>query len=222
MDITLTPWEDHLLERKTERDLKTIRQAATAFANSVRPGHIAAILIGECNDGSVPGVTDADGLQRKIRTELERIYPPIEWRQIVYKKEGRSCIRIEIEYDANTPHFGDAAWIRQGAETIKAPEAMLQKLVELRLSKVRALSEWVGKEVTASWSNSTPPHRPNWMKYSCVIVNVTNFFVTFQGLQSENRRSEPISWLDISWDDDNNRLRIFVSPEMATVTRSPF
>lgn len=80
------PWDDHLLERKTERDLKNIRRTAVAFANSVKPDHVATILIGECNDGSVPGVTNPDELQRKIRIELERIYPPIEWRQVVREK----------------------------------------------------------------------------------------------------------------------------------------
>src|SRR6185437_16233816 len=56
MDESKVPWEDHLLERKTERDLKDIRRTAVAFANSVRLGHTAVILIGECDDGSVPGI----------------------------------------------------------------------------------------------------------------------------------------------------------------------
>ena len=47
------PWEDHLLERKTDRDLKDIRRTAVAFANSVRPDHTAVILVGEGNEGIV-------------------------------------------------------------------------------------------------------------------------------------------------------------------------
>ncbi len=31
------PWEDHLLERKTENDLKDLLKTMVAFANSVRP-----------------------------------------------------------------------------------------------------------------------------------------------------------------------------------------
>ena len=41
------PWEDSLLERKVESDLKDLLKTLVAFANSVRPGHIATILIGE-------------------------------------------------------------------------------------------------------------------------------------------------------------------------------
>lgn len=222
MEISNLPWEDHLLERKTERELKDLRRTAVAFANSVRPGHVAAILIGECNDGTVPGVTNADDLQRKIRIELERIYPPIEWRQMVYEREGSSCIRIEVEYNGDTPHFGDAAWIRKGSETIKAPDEMLQKLVELRQPRVRELTNWLGQTITVSWSNSRPPNPPNWLMFGCVLVNVTGSYVTFSFEKTPARRkSEPISWLDISWDDSNERLRVFVNPLMSPAYERP-
>ena len=34
------PWEDSLLERKVESDLRDLLKTLVAFANSVRPGHI--------------------------------------------------------------------------------------------------------------------------------------------------------------------------------------
>src|SRR5271157_2040769 len=37
MDDKQTPWEDHLLERKTDRSSADIRRTAVAFANSVTP-----------------------------------------------------------------------------------------------------------------------------------------------------------------------------------------
>jgi len=37
--MTDLPWEDNLLERKTESDLKDLLKTLVAFANSVRPGH---------------------------------------------------------------------------------------------------------------------------------------------------------------------------------------
>jgi Putative DNA-binding domain len=214
--VTAIPWEDHLLERKTERNLKDIRRTAVAFANSVRPGHVATIVIGECNDGTVPGISNGDELQRSIRQELEKIYPPISWRQAVYEKAGKSCIRLEIEYDGETPHFGDAAWIRRGSETVKASDEMLQRLLDFRQSKVRRLAEWIGREVTVSWSNSLPPHHPNWMRVVCQLVNVTSDFATFKFKDGRGvEKSEPIGWLEISWDDDERRLRLFVNPQMS-------
>ena len=51
-------WEDYLLERKTEGDLLDLLKTMVAFANSVRPDHIATILIGERDDGTDKGVTN--------------------------------------------------------------------------------------------------------------------------------------------------------------------
>jgi len=137
MEPDKIPWEDSLLERKTERDLKDIRRTAVAFANSVYPGHVATILIGECDDGLVPGITNADKMQREVRAELEKIYPAIVFRQRPYEKDGKTCLRIEIEYSGDTPHFGDAAWVRKGNESVKASAEMFEKLISLRSAVTR-------------------------------------------------------------------------------------
>ena len=71
------PWEDNLLERKVESDLKDILKTLVAFANSVKPGHTATLLIGERNDGTVAGLTNPDNIQKTVRSECEKIYPAI-------------------------------------------------------------------------------------------------------------------------------------------------
>ena len=117
--MTDLPWEDNLLERKTENDLKDLLKTLVAFANSVKPGHIATILIGELDDGTAQGVTNPDKIQKGVRETCDRIYPRILWRSQVYEKDGKPCVRIEIEYDGETPHFGGAAWVRHGSSTIR-------------------------------------------------------------------------------------------------------
>ena len=69
------PWEDSLLERKLQSDLKDLLKCLVAFANSVRPGHVAAIIIGEKDDGSVQGVDNADNIQKTVRDTCSKIYP---------------------------------------------------------------------------------------------------------------------------------------------------
>lgn len=214
MDEKKVPWEDHLLERKTERDLKDIRRTAVAFANSVRPGHVAIILIGECDDGSVPGITNADKMQREIRQELEKIYPEIIWRQRPYEKEGKTCLRIEIEFSGDTPHFGDIAWIRRGNESVKAPDEIFAKLIAIRSSVARELMGWLGKSVTLSWAVGTHASMgTNWTSKDFVVESVTAFYSTFKDLNSAARRSEPLRWLELSWDPGHERLRIYVMPK---------
>ena len=132
-------WEDGLTERKTENDLKDLRKTVVAFANTVRPGHTARILIGEFDDGTVQGVKNADQIQRKVRSECEEVYPPIIWRERVYEKEGKSCVEVEIEYSGETPHFGTPAWVRIGSESVVATEEMFQKLISMRSAKALTL-----------------------------------------------------------------------------------
>ena len=115
-------WEDNLLERKLESDLKDLRKTLVAFANSVKPGHTAVVLIGETDKGAIQGVIYPDHIQKKIRETCEDIYPPILWRCFVYQKECKDCVRVEIEYDGETPHFGGKAWVRKGSTTKEASD----------------------------------------------------------------------------------------------------
>ena len=165
---------------------------------------------------SFSGLANPDVQQRKIRDELDKIYPPIVWRQQLYEKQAKTCLRIEIEYSGDTPHFADPAWVRKGSETVRASDEMLQKLIDSRSSKVRELTKWLGKEVTVSWSSAS--HGvigPNWMAYPCEVVEVTEYFSTFNSKQGPRaHQSEPNAWFTLSWDARGNRLQIYVDPEM--------
>jgi hypothetical protein len=182
------PWEDSLLERKLESDQKDFLKTFVAFANSVRPGHTAVVLIGERNDGTIQGVSNPDEMQKRVRRECERIYPDIVWRQTVYDKNGEYCIRVEIEYSGDTPHFGEAAWIRRGSETVKASDQMFQRLIELRTSVVRELAQWVGKEIviegdhgTVSFQERVHVGHPRWAgSFPAKLLSVNQFWITFE------------------------------------------
>jgi len=51
----------------SQDDLKDLLKTMVAFANSVRPGHVATILFGERKDGTPEGLADANEIQRKVR-----------------------------------------------------------------------------------------------------------------------------------------------------------
>ncbi len=212
-----SPWEDALLERKLESDQKDFLKTFVAFANSVRPGHTAVVLIGERNDGSVQGVSDPDEMQKKVRRECERIYPSIVWRSRVYEHDGKYCVRVEIEYSGETPHFGEAAWIRRGSETVKASEEIFQGLVELRSGMVRELSQWLGKQIMVGADPGTAPgfinihSLPRWAGFMPATLHSVNaHWATFELAESKARRSEPIEKLMLSWADEKNCLLVLV------------
>lgn len=140
--------EDSLREKKVESDLKDLLKTMVAFANSVAPGDVAQISIGEGNDGTVQGVTNADNIQKKVKKEADEIYPEIYYRTEVYEREGKQCVRVNIEHNGLAPHFGGPAWVRKGSETIKATEQLYQQMIEQRQSKIRLLLQWLNREVT--------------------------------------------------------------------------
>jgi hypothetical protein len=204
------PWEDGLLERKVENDLKDLLKTLVAFSNSVRPGHTATILIGEKDDGNIQGVKNPDNIQKTVREECDKIYPPIVWRSQVYEKEHKPCVRVEIEYDGETPHFGGAAWIRRGSESVKATDQIFQKLIEFRSSKIRYLADWIGKPITfvdvLVMVAGYPAEGPIAM--NATLVSVSEFYLTVQ--LEGGPLSVSLEDFKFGWDDQNARPKLIV------------
>lgn len=218
------PWEDSLLERKVESDLKDLLKTLVAFANSVKPRHTAILLIGEKNDGSIQGVKNPENIQKNVRETADRIYPPILYKSYVYEKEGKTCVKVEIEYSGETPHFGGAAWVRQGSATKEASDEVFQKLIEFRLGKVRELAMWVDKDVIVESDTGTvmdsrlgenymviPRLSPNIrVPQKATLLFVNNFWVTFK--LKDRQYSEPLEKIILSWDDDHKSLKLLLKP----------
>lgn len=210
------PWEDALLERKVESDLKDLLKTLVAFANSVRPGHTAVLLIGERDDGSAQGLKDADSIQKTVRTECDKIYPPILWRSRVYEKDGRPCVRVEIEFSGETPHFSGAAWVRRGSESLKANDETFQRLIDFRLSTVRELAKWLDKEIivagdqgTVSFQERNLVGHPRWPGSRRAKLRFVNrFWATFE--DRDKTVSEPLEKLILSWEDTGKCLVVLV------------
>lgn len=218
------PWEDSLLERKVESDLKDLLKTLVAFANSVRPGHIATILIGEKDDVTIAGVTNPDNIQKIVRKESEKIYPPILWRSQVYEKDGKPCGRVEIEYSGETPHFGGPAWVRKGSESIPVSDEVFQRLIEFRLSMVRELAQWLDKEITVDGDAGSVEYNERRIRgharwpgqHSARLTFVNSFWAMFEVFEGNiapgtvKTVSEPLEKLILSWDDRANRLKVLV------------
>jgi hypothetical protein len=204
-------WEDNLLERKLESDLKDILKTLVGFANTVKTGEKALLIIGESNDGTVQGVKNPENIQKKVREECDKIYPPITCKQTVEKRGDKYCVHVEVEYTDQAPHFGGPAWIRKGAETIKASKEIYQSLIEKRSGPVMELSKWIGKEITVQGSQPIPDrHSPRWDlgEKTARVVSVNSLWVTFE-VNSANK-TEPLKKLTLSYDDKQHRLKVFI------------
>lgn len=145
-----------------------------------------------------------------MREECDKIYPPIVWRSQVYEKEHKPCVRVEIEYDGETPHFSGAAWIRRGSESVKATDQIFQKLIEFRSSKIRYLADWIGKPITfvdvLVMVEGYPAEGPIAMR--ATLVSVSEFYLTLQ--LDDRQLSVPLEDFKLSWDDEHARPKLIV------------
>jgi schlafen family protein len=208
--------EDSLREKKVENDLKDLLKTMVAFANSVAPGDTAKIFIGERDDGTVQGVKNTDNIQKSVIKEAEKIYPEIYYKTEVYERDGKQCVRVDIEHNGQTPHFGGLSWVRRGSKSEPAAPDVFQQLIDLRSNKVTELAKWQGKKIFVSWANieNAYVNGPNWWPCPCKLETVTGYFSTFTKWNYENRQSEPNTWLDLGWNDDEQVLHIYVNPTM--------
>lgn len=220
--------EDSLREKKVESDLKDLLKTLVAFANSVGPNDTAQIFIGERDDGTVQGVTNADNIQKTIRNECDKIYPEIYYRTEVYEREGKQCVRVDIKQNKLAPHFAGPAWVRKGSETIKATPQLYQEMVELRQSKVWTLSQWLNRRITVTGTLPEMTGMPQiypamwtvidrWFGYHEATLLVVNpYWVTVRvqvwpdGHGGNTDRSEPMERLLLTWDHEKDRLKVLV------------
>lgn len=219
--------EDSLREKKVESDLRDLLKTMVAFANSVAPGDTAHIFIGEKDDGTVQGVTNAESINRSVATEADKIYPPIYFRTEVYEREGRQCVRVDIKHNGQAPHFGGAAWVRQGSRTIKATDEIFQQLIAQRQSKVRVLLQWLNRDVTVEGTQRPETFRldgnvagfnQEWSVgvHQATIILVNEHWITFSVHTSQTSRaeaSEPLEKVLLSWDNQRQRPKVVIKNE---------
>jgi len=200
--------EDYLLERKTQNDLKDLLKTLVAFANTVRPGHVATILIGERDDGAPEGLSNADEIQKRVRREADKIYPHIIWRSETYVKDAKECVKVEIEYSGDTPHFGGPAWIRRGSKSVPASDHEFQRLIDIRSGIVRELDQWVNKTVTVKRLVKHIRSGTDYLDDIATLRFVNQFYLTV--IVNSAAFSYPLKRVTLSWDDSTARLKIIV------------
>lgn len=126
---------------------------------------------------------------------------------MAYDSAGKQCLRVEIEYSGDTPHFGGPAWIRKGSESVLASDAEFQRLINIRTSIVRELDQWLGRDVTleirTTYGDST---RAKLIEARITFVN--QFYLTAQ-FNSE-QFSYPLKIITLTRDDRKDRLKIIV------------
>lgn len=132
--------ESNRIEYKRELDKgDKLEKAVVSFLNYNGGGEI---FVGVADDGTVCGVSDSDGDQRKIADRLaNNIRPKILglFDVIAEKKDDKDIIRIVVSSGTQKPYYirkrgmtEDGCFIRVGASTQPMNEAMIERLLSQR------------------------------------------------------------------------------------------
>jgi predicted HTH transcriptional regulator len=132
--------ESNRIEYKRELDKGSkLEKSVVSFLNYNGGGEI---LIGVADDGTVCGVSDSDGDQRKIAERLaNNIRPKILglFDVVAEKMDGRNIIRIIVSSGTQKPYYirkrgmtEDGCFIRVGSSAQPMTEAMIERLLAHR------------------------------------------------------------------------------------------
>src|SRR5258708_6591706 len=216
--LRLTNIEDSTVERKTAADYRDCLKTVVAFANSLPIGDPGIIFVGFFDDGRVEDNNNPESLQRKVCGEINKVYPPVYPQMKALEKDDKKFLAVIVRGSENRPHFAGQSFIRDGTQTVVASSTQFEKLIAERSSKTYAISKWIGKSVTLQYPaqeytiRGTSQARPGHIK-GVSIRDCNNFYVSFEnleGIKEGESFSEPISHLEISFDDAQSRLKLIV------------
>lgn len=141
------PSEDHFVERKTTGDSKDWVRTIVAFANSTPLDRHAVLYIGIRDDGSVESGVAPEAAQRKLERLLADVYPPITYTTRVLTEGDLAYLCVIVPGSAKRPHFSGPAFVRTGAQTVKASAEQFDRLIAERNSKAYRILQSLDKIV---------------------------------------------------------------------------
>jgi hypothetical protein len=216
--LRLTNTEDSTVERKTAADFRDCLKTAVAFSNSLPIGDPGIIFVGVFDDGRVEDRNNLESIQIKVSGEINKVYPPIYSQMKVLEKDGKMFLAVIVRGSDNRPHFAGQSFVRDGTQTVLASGRQFERLIAERTAKIYAISKWIGQVVTLQYPtheytiSGTSQALPGPIK-AVSIRDCNNFYVSFENLEGVKEGeafSEPISHLEISFDDLRSRLKLII------------
>ena len=211
--------EHDFVERKPLKQLGEWRQVAVAFANSAPVGWPAVLFVGVTDRGVPQCKTseEAANLIRSVSDTLDNVYPAIYRHVVPLSVPGKGiCVAVIVPGSPMRPHFAGHSYIRVGDQTKIASDAQYDALIATHNSKVRAVMEWVDKEIT--WTVILPA-TPNGImlrevpaQETFVVQSCNPHYITVRSQVSAGAswvvRSHRLSSLELGFDHIAKRLQI--------------
>jgi Schlafen, AlbA_2 len=219
LSARLANLEDGLTERKQGvQSNDEIRKAVVSFANSVPEGHTAVLFIGVANDGTVAGIPadQVEKVQQKVRRICEEDCFPAIAIQLARALdiEGKHVVAFEFGPSRNRPHFAGHAYIRVGAESVKASASKLDELIAAknttagRLLAAKDRHEHITLVLPAG--TSVPGQHPfsQRREWECLVQACDAHTARFYQIAKQQTWDLPLEFLVFGRDPNVDRLLV--------------
>jgi predicted HTH transcriptional regulator len=195
-------FEDHFTERKTSGDSKDWLKTVVAFANSAPTGYPGILYIGVKDTGEPESSVNLDSLQKTLSSRLELAYPAIYYLTKILTLDNKQVLAVIVPGSPDRPHFSGPAFIRDGSRSKVASESQFRELIAHRNSKTAEVLRWKGKSITYY---VLVPGRAGAIPRERIVADCNQFYVTLSSSDS-GQESIPLSRVELSFDNRNNRL----------------
>ncbi len=204
--LRLANTEDSFIERKRFSDDREWLRTVVAFANSCPTGYPGVLFIGVYDNGAPEQPktpVNLDRLQKTLSERLNDAWPPIYSMTKIMRKDGQEFLAVLVPGSPVKPHFAGHSYVRMGPETKKASEFQYSEMLAQRQSKPYEILKWKERDVSIEQT-----YVGRTTKYPSVakVVGCNGFYVTL--LRGQNFVSFPLSRIDISYDDVEDRLKL--------------
>lgn len=210
--------EDNFVERKPQSvKADELRRTLVAFSNSLQEQETAVLFIGvDDRTGKIVGVDNTDALEKRVAEAGEGCYPLIRSRMTVLQVETKRVLAVEVGFSRDKPHFARLAYVRSGSRSVKASDSLYGDLLTSHCTIAGELLKWKDKVVTVRLVNKKlGNNNPEWDPSingtrECRVLRCDPFSVTLYELGSMGEYTEPLSRLDLDWDQVRNRRLVIV------------
>jgi hypothetical protein len=205
--------EDNYIERKPDNvNVRELRQTLGAFANTVPDGREAVLFIGvHDKTGELLGVENPEATQKRVREVCrDDCYPPVRHESIVLHVGGRPIVAVVIPFSNERPHFTGPAFVRAGAESVKASARQYEELILSRVDKARDILRHKDKVFTILGVG----YRIGSNKYladagfremrECRVLECSGSLVTLRDINGDQKISEPLGRVEFTYDHERS------------------
>jgi hypothetical protein len=212
LELRLKSTEHDFVERKSRTDKGGWIETAVAFANSAPIGWPAVLFVGADDDGNPQlAKDDLEDVIRSVSAVLDRAFPAIYRYPIPLDLAIGSCVAVIIPGSALRPHFAGPSFIRAGTETKRASDQQFGELIAQWNAKAREILQWKGKAATLETVKNRGTHLLQTYTGGVTIADCNAFFVTLRsGTAAGDVRSLPLEWIELSFDDQRQQLKIII------------